>query len=116
MCKPGWWRSYKEFRAYAENAFHTDTFKEPPLRALVPFILQVYVDEERQKFVEDGEALLTHSRGWDGVYHSVLLRTEKRATLQRARLFVADWLSADREVLAFITETVENAPCYTYFA
>ena len=114
--KPGWRRWYKEFRVYAENAFPTDTFKETPLRALVPLILQAFVDEERQRLSEDGEALPTHSRGWDGAYHSIVLKTEKRATLQEVRTWVADWLAANEEVLAFITETIQDDPYCQYFA
>ena len=114
--KPGWRRWYKEFRVYAANAFPTGTFKETPLRELIPLILQAQVDEERQRLGEAGGALPTHCRSWEGVYHSIVLRAEKRATLQEVRLFVGEWLAANREVLAYITETVEEDPCCQYFA
>ena len=114
--KHAWRRYYKEFRVYAENAFPTDTFKETPLRELVPLILQAFVDDERQRLGDVGGALPTHSRGWDGAYHSIVLRTEKRATLQEVRTWVGDWLATNQEVLAFITETVEDDPTCQYFA
>ena len=72
------------------------------------------MDDERQRLGEVGGALPTHSRGWDGAYHSIVLRT--RATLQEVRLWVADWLATNQDVLAFITKTVEDDPCCQYFA
>ena len=66
--KPGWRKWYKEFRVFAENAFPTDTFKEAPLRELVPLILQAFVDDERERLAR---VLPIHSRGWDGAYHSI---------------------------------------------
>ena len=114
--KPGWRRWYKEFRVYAENAFPTDTFKETPLRELVPLVLQAFVDDERERLGEAGGTLPNHCRDCEGAYHSIVLRTQKRATLQEVRLWVADWLATNQEVLAFITETVEDDPCCQYFA
>ena len=106
VAKPGWRRWDKEFRVYAANAFPTDTFRGTPLRSLVPLILQTFVDDERQRLGEVGKALPTHGRDWGGAYHSIVLRTQKRATLQEACLWVADWLANNQEVLAFIAETV----------
>ena len=83
---------------------------------MVHLVLQAFVDDEKQRFGEVGEALPTHSRGWEGANHSIVLKTEKRATLQEVRLWVADWLATYQEVLAFITETVEDDPCCQYFA
>lgn len=114
VTQPGWRRWYKEFRVYAENAFPTGTFKEVPLRELVPLVLQAFVDDERQRLGEDGGALPTHSRGWDGTYHSIVLRT--RATLQEVRVWVADWLAANDAVLAFITDVVADDPYCQHFA
>ena len=114
--KPGWRRWYKEFRVYAENAFPTDTFKEAPLRELVPLVLQAFVDDERERLGKAGGTLPNQCRCWDGAYHSIVLKTKKHATLQEVRLWVADWLATNQEVLAFITETVENDLCCQYFA
>ena len=104
---PGWRKWYKEFRVYAANAFPASTCRGAPLRELVPPILQTYVDEERQR------PLPTHSRGWDGVYHSICRRTG--TALPEARGFVDEWLAANPEVLARITETVEKDPYRQYF-
>ena len=114
--KPGWRKWYKEFRVFAELAYPTETFKEAPLRELVPLILQAFVDEERERLGDVNGALPTHSRGWEGAYHSIVLRTEKRATLQEVRAWVADWLAANKEVLSSITEVVEDDPCCQFFA
>ena len=114
--KPGWRKWYKEFRVFAENAFPTDTFKETPLRELVPLILQAFVDDERKRLGDRNGVLPTRSRGWDGAYHSIVFRTEKRATLKEVRAWVADWLVANEEVLGSITGVVEFAPCCQYFA
>ena len=86
------------------------------LRELVPLILQAQVDEERQSLGEAGGALPTHSKSWEGVYHSIVRRAEKRATLQEVRLFVDEWLAANEKVLAFVTETIKEDPCCQYFA
>jgi hypothetical protein len=114
--KPGWRKWYKEFRVFAENAFPTDTFKEAPLRELVPLILQAFVDDERERLGDVNGVLPTYSRGWDGAYHSIVFRTEKRATLKEVRAWVADWLAANKEVLSSITEVVEDDPCRQHFA
>ena len=115
VTKPGWRRWYKEFRVYAEKAFPTDTFKETPLRELVPLVLQAFVDDERARRVPLHGRLPTHCRTWDGAYHSIVLRTEKRAKLREVRLWVADWLAANEQVLACITKTVEDDPYCQYF-
>ena len=114
--KPGWRKWYKEFRVFAENAFPTDTFKEAPLRELVPLILQAFVDDERERLGDVNGVLPTYSRGWDGAYHSIVFRTEKRATLKEVRAWVADWLAANKEVLSSITKIVEDDPCCQFFA
>ena len=114
--KPGWRRYYKEFRVYAENAFPTDTFKEVKFKELVPLILQAFVDDERHRLGDIGGDLPIRARSWEGAYHSIVLRTEKRATLQEVRVWVADWLAANEEVLASITEVVADDPYCQYFA
>ena len=103
---------------YADNAFPSpaDTFKQTPLRELVPLVLQAFVDDERERLGEAGGTLPNHCRDWEGAYHSIVLRTQKRATLHEARLWVEDWLASDQEVLAFIAETVEDDPHCQYFA
>ena len=114
--KPGWRKWYKEFRVFAENAFPTDTFKDAPLRELVPLILQAFVDQERERLGDINGVLPKLFRGWEGAYHSIVLRTEKRATLQEVRAWVDDWLAANKEVLDSITEVVKEDPCRQYFA
>ena len=114
--KPGWRKWHKEFRVFAENAFPTDTFKEAPLRELVPLILQAFVDDERERLGDVNGVLPTYSRGWDGAYHSIVFRTKKRATLKEVRAWVAEWLAANKEVLSSITEVVEDDPCCQFFA
>ena len=113
--QPGWRRWHKEFCVYARKAFPIDTFKATPLRTLVPLIMQARVEDARQTFTREDETLPQHGREWEGVYHSIVIRTQKRATLQEARIFVADWLAKNQGVLGFVFRTVRADPFRQYF-